>query len=394
LPKWKKTSCAVFNFYWSADENVAEAIGRAVSSCRLVTWFEFGTNCGMDPGWGANRCTNAVCVTAYRISHLRRLSVGQSRLPAGCDTNAIDYGRDTGCHSSGDSSVCNPSPDLHDRGGNTNTCSDDQPEGNRTADDPRGQQDRTLGQQSGNEIRAGADTEVLFSIWDTRVEDFRAFVKESRYDATGEMWALSKDGWTQWGATWESPGFKQGSDHPVVGVSWNDAKAFCAWLTKKEQAAGRLPSEMVYRLPTDEEWSVAVGLSQESGDTPEDKSAKVLGYPWGKQWPPPKGAGNYAGEEARSDWGVIRGYNDGWPCTSPVGSFQANKFGLYDMGGNVAQWCEDWSDSRQTFRVLRGGSWSSGKAEYLLSSDRASNTPENRSANHGFRCVIAAGSAR
>jgi hypothetical protein len=239
-----------------------------------------------------------------------------------------------------------------------------------------------------------ADTEVLFSIWDTRVEDFRAFVKESRYDATGEMWALSKDGWTQWGATWESPGFKQGSDHPVVGVSWNDAKAFCAWLTKKEQAAGRLPSEMVYRLPTDEEWSVAVGLSQESGDTPEDKSAKVLGYPWGKQWPPPKGAGNYAGEEARSDWGVIRGYNDGWPCTSPVGSFQANKFGLYDMGGNVAQWCEDWYDSSQTFRVLRGGSWSSGKAEYLLSSDRASNTPENRSANHGFRCVIAAGSAR
>jgi formylglycine-generating enzyme required for sulfatase activity len=155
-----------------------------------------------------------------------------------------------------------------------------------------------------------------------------------------------------------------------------------------------LPSELVYRLPTDEEWSVAVGLSQEKGDTPEDKSAKVLVFPWGSQWPPPKGAGNYAGEEARSDWGVISGYNDEWPCTSPVGSFQANKFGLYDMGGNVAQWCEDWSDSRQTRRVLRGGSWSSGKREYVLSSDRASNTPENRSANHGFRCVIAAGASR
>jgi hypothetical protein len=86
-----------------------------------------------------------------------------------------------------------------------------------------------------------------------------------------------------------SPGFAQGS-HGPVGVSVGTMrKLFCVWLTKQEQAAGRLPSGMVYRLPTDEGRSVAVGLSQEKGDTHEDKSAKVLVFPWGSQWPPPKG---------------------------------------------------------------------------------------------------------
>jgi hypothetical protein len=64
-----------------------------------------------------------------------------------------------------------------------------------------------------------AGTQVLFSIWDTRVEDFRAFVDSAGYDATGDMRSLGKDGWSQRGATWKEPGFSQGSDHPVVGVS-------------------------------------------------------------------------------------------------------------------------------------------------------------------------------
>jgi formylglycine-generating enzyme required for sulfatase activity len=76
-------------------------------------------------------------------------------------------------------------------------------------------------------------TSVLFSIWETRVKDFEAFVKESGY-----AWSEMAD-------------FAQGPDHPVVKVSWNDASAFCAWLSKKE---GRQ-----YRLPTDEEWDTAVG---------------------------------------------------------------------------------------------------------------------------------------
>jgi formylglycine-generating enzyme required for sulfatase activity len=83
-----------------------------------------------------------------------------------------------------------------------------------------------------------AGTQVLFSVWDTRVQDFEALVADTNYDATGGMWSLGKDGWEQRGGTWREPGFSQGPTHPVVGVNWNDANAFCEWLTKKEHASG------------------------------------------------------------------------------------------------------------------------------------------------------------
>lgn len=117
-------------------------------------------------------------------------------------------------------------------------------------------------------------TQVLFSIWDTRLGDFRAFVDTAGYDATEGMWSLGKDGWKQLGATWAEPGFSQDPTDPVVGVSWDDAKAFCAWLTKRERLTGALPEGVLYRLPTDQEWSVAVGLVSEPGNTPERKTPR------------------------------------------------------------------------------------------------------------------------
>jgi TIR domain/Sulfatase-modifying factor enzyme 1 len=86
-----------------------------------------------------------------------------------------------------------------------------------------------------------AGTQVFFSVWDTRVQDFEAFVGETDYDATGGMYSLGKDGWKRRGATWREPGFSQEPTHPVVGVSWNDAKKFCEWLTGREQGSGMLP---------------------------------------------------------------------------------------------------------------------------------------------------------
>ena len=212
---------------------------------------------------------------------------------------------------------------------------------------------------------------VLFSVWDVRVKDFAAFVNATGYDATDGMFSLGTGTWKQRGDTWKNPGFMQTENDPVVGVSWDDAQAFCYWLTKKEQIEGRLAGNQEYRLPTDAEWFKAEGLSSI--------------FLWGdNKWPPPPGVGNYAGSEARdakwpSDLTTIDGYNDGYPRTSPVGSFPANAYGLYDMGGNVWQWSEDnytGGDSGDDHklsgsnddRALHGASWQSNNA---LNDDRA-----------------------
>ncbi len=108
-------------------------------------------------------------------------------------------------------------------------------------------------------------TNVLFSIWETRMQDFEAFVNATGHNA-GKGWRDSEAAAKDYAA-----GFSQTPLHPVVNVSWNDAVAFCRWLTEKERAAGKLSAGQEFRLPTDAEWSLAVGLPPESGATPEAK---------------------------------------------------------------------------------------------------------------------------
>lgn len=227
--------------------------------------------------------------------------------------------------------------------------------------------------------------------WPTRMQDFAAFVAATQYDATGNMMTLGKDDfdWCPHGHTWQSPGFSQGPDHPVVGVSYDDALAFCAWLTAEESAAG-----LCYGLPTDLEWSMAVGLGEETGASPEERLYRSAGtYPWGPKWPPPANFGNYAGSESRIDmpswWGVAPGgYVDAFPRTSPVASFAPNALGFYDLSGNVWEWCADAYCTGSLARIVRGGSWGSDRPAYLQSANRNPKFPNSRNDETGFRIAL------
>ncbi|MDD5349870.1 MAG: SUMF1/EgtB/PvdO family nonheme iron enzyme [Chthoniobacteraceae bacterium] len=199
-------------------------------------------------------------------------------------------------------------------------------------------------------------TRLLFSVWDTRVKDYRVFIRET-------------------GRQWRAPDFPQTPDDPAVNVSWEDAKAFCQWLSAKE---GR-----EYRLPSDAAWSLAVGLPPESGSTPKEKDGKAKSvYPWGAFWPPPPRTGNYGASPLIPP--------DSYEKTAPVGRFAENRYGLFDMSGNVWQWCEDGYDETQRRRVLRGGAWNSSTEDILLSSFRYYALPNEQCDNIGFRCVTPA----
>lgn len=178
-----------------------------------------------------------------------------------------------------------------------------------------------------------------------------------------------------------------GERHPVVRVTWAQAAAYCNWLSEQDglppayRKAGEdwVPAEprtLGYRLPTEAEWAWAARYGGDPAEAPR--------YPWGAALPPPDRSGNYADESARSVLGaVIAGYQDGFPVTSPVGTFPANALGLFDVGGNVAEWLADpygvypasgtllvdpAGPSSGPFRVIRGSSWMHhGTAELRLS---------------------------
>ncbi len=234
--------------------------------------------------------------------------------------------------------------------------------------------------------------EIWFATAETRVRDYQAFNDARRYDLTGGMVSHQRDGLKEHNHTWQNPGFPQSPEHPVVGVSWDDAQLFCEWLTAKERAEGALTGAQEYRLPTDREWSAAVGLPVENGATPEERSGKIKGvWPWGKTWPPPANAGNYAGAEAKAgapdNFAVIpNGWRDAFPRTRPV---PADAAAISDLGGNVWEWCADFFNKSTKWRVLRGGSWATSRADEMLSSHRLGFDSSFRQDDVGFRCVIA-----
>lgn len=216
--------------------------------------------------------------------------------------------------------------------------------------------------------------DVRMCVWETRVKDFEAFCA-----ATGRQRKRAL--------------YESSEMHPVVQVTWADAKAFCEWLTKKELEEGSLPDGHVYRLPTDKEWSLAAGLPPEKGKTPQARDGQFKkAYTWGTNWPPPKGAGNFADVASkRKPPRVIAGYDDGFAQAAPVGSFKANRAGLFDLSGNVWEWCEDSYAQGGTNRVMRGASWADFRPEELSSGYRNTVSPTMRDHIYGFRCVLAKG---
>lgn len=213
-----------------------------------------------------------------------------------------------------------------------------------------------------------ADLPVLIGEHEVRVQDYQVAMESM------------KKSWDQ------RPSFSITGVHPVMNVSWKEAEAFCAWLTIRERVAGLIGPKDRYRLPTDAEWSRAAGLEAETGDTPE---ARHLGnkrdYPWGQSEVPPQRSANL-------DSASMNGrYQDNFSYTAPVKSFSPSPLRLYDLAGNVAEWCEDAWPSASGERVVRGSSWLTSSAEQMLVSYRRHLPEDTLRPEVGFRVVLELG---
>jgi formylglycine-generating enzyme required for sulfatase activity len=178
-------------------------------------------------------------------------------------------------------------------------------------------------------------------VYEVTVGQFKKFLKSSGYEPDEPI---------NWTSVYK---YSPTEKHPMIDVDWHDATAYAKWAGK--------------RLPYEKEWAWAArgGLKNKK-------------YSWGDDKSLARDYANYDGT----------GGNDKWKYTAPVGSFRPNGYGLYDMAGNVYEWCQDWySSSERQYRVLRGGSWLSNTYD-LRGAYRGNNAPDSRHYYYGFRCVL------
>ena len=219
--------------------------------------------------------------------------------------------------------------------------------------------------------------DLMAAVFETRVQDYAAFTASAEGKEHLPL----------------EPPFEQMADHPVVGVGLENVRAFCRWLTEKERASGHIENYHEYRLPTDLEWSVMAGLEDEGQDNPGRRDARAPKdvYPWGSEWPPPEGAGNFLDESA-SGWArqpILKGYNDGFEKISPVGRFKANPSGLHDLAGNVWEWVGDlYGGEGSPLATVRGGGFNVSNKDLLLTGYRNAVSTSMRDSIYGFRCVL------
>jgi sulfatase modifying factor 1 len=238
---------------------------------------------------------------------------------------------------------------------------------------------------------------------------FMTFLRKTGYKIDAERDGKPMTGYGKNGETIEStafrpwaPGWNVEPDHPVGYLSWNDAVAFCDWLSRKE--------DKKYRLPTEAEWEYACRAGTNTryycGNDPEeligvantadaDRSAEFAG----KTVDVFDKSGKKTGK--KMPYPYLSGH-DGYAWTAPVGRFRPNRFGLYDMHGNSWEWCSDWFDedyyskspvkdpqgpSTGTSRVSRGGAFDNS-AFTVRCARRDGGTPDSRDCHDGFRVVL------
>jgi hypothetical protein len=205
-------------------------------------------------------------------------------------------------------------------------------------------------------------TAVVFSVWDTRVQDFQAFVNDTHYDATRDMSSgvsghqgatllasYVQAHYQRLGNSWQNPGWAQSPGDAVTGVSWEDAQAFCEWLTQKERHIGKIGPNQSYRLPTDAEWSMAAGVDPQNADERKGSGKKTI---------------------------------------SPLGNDTPNAYGIYGLGGSFFQFTEDWYDNKMVSKTARGGSWFHSENNFRRISFRMAVGPKLRFNDFSFRVVL------
>jgi formylglycine-generating enzyme required for sulfatase activity len=182
------------------------------------------------------------------------------------------------------------------------------------------------------------------------VDQFAAFAVETKRDTSSKCHTFESGEYGERsGRSWRTPGFPQRGNHPVVCVDWDDVKAYADWVARK---TGKL-----YRVPTEAEWEYAARGRTQPGSYPRywfgNEEADLCRY------------GNVADQTAQNviagskGWAVVP-CNDGYAFTSPVGSFPANPFGLYDMLGNALQWTADCNHDSYEGAPSDGSAWTPG----------------------------------
>ena len=230
-------------------------------------------------------------------------------------------------------------------------------------------------------------------VWEVRGDGgtVRRFVEAAGYRTDAELggncWAVQADGKLaeQAGRDWGNPGFPQTDRHPVVCVSWNDAKAYVQWLSN--QGGGR------YRLPSESQWEYAARAGESGPYSFGDSEGSVCDF-----------ANVYDGtaeQQSNRDYSFVAPCDDGAVYTAPVGGYQPNGFGLHDMHGNVFEWTEDcyhdtyagapsdgaaWTAGDCAHRMYRGGSWNLRWGNVRSSSMRFWGSTD-RWADVGFRLL-------